>query len=104
MTSCVSRPGTIRTVDPVTVLALGVTVLAWASAFPAIRVGLDTFGPLQLGALRFAVAALPAAFFLAVTRPPLPRLNEVWRFCVGGVFFVALYTTLLNFGETSISA
>ena len=75
MTSCVSQPGTTRTVDPVTVLALGVTVLAWASAFPAIRVGLDTFGPLQLGALRFAVAALPAAFFLAVTRPPLPRLN-----------------------------
>ncbi|MET0744853.1 MAG: DMT family transporter [Microvirga sp.] len=104
MTSCVSQPGTARTVDPVTALALGVTVLAWASAFPAIRAGLDSFGPLQLGALRFAVAALPAALFLAVMRPPLPRLDEAWRFGVGGVFFVALYTTLLNVGETSISA
>ena len=59
MTSCVSQRGTFKAVDPVTVLALGVTILAWASAFPAIRVGLETFGPLQLGALRFAVAALP---------------------------------------------
>ena len=56
-----------------TAVAVFVTVIAWASAFPAIRAGLQAFGPAELGAIRFAVAAVPAAVFLAVTRPPLPR-------------------------------
>jgi drug/metabolite transporter (DMT)-like permease len=85
-------------------VALVVTIGAWASAFPAIRAGLTGFGPLELGAARFAIAALPAALFLAVTRPSLPRLGEVWRFVTGGLFFVCLYTILLNFGEQTVSA
>jgi drug/metabolite transporter (DMT)-like permease len=90
--------------DATTATALGVTILAWASAFPAIRAGLTVFGPLQLGALRFAIAAVPAALFLIVTRPPLPSWPEAWRFLTGGIFFVALYTGLLNLGEETVSA
>ena len=62
------------------------------------------FGPLELGAARFAIAAVPAALFLLITRPALPRWSEAWRFFVGGLFFVALYTTLLNFGEQTVSS
>lgn len=87
-----------------TAVAVVVTVIAWASAFPAIRAGLQAFGPAELGAIRFAVAAIPAAVFLAVTRPPLPRWSQAWRFVYGGIVFVALYTTLLNFGELTVSA
>jgi drug/metabolite transporter (DMT)-like permease len=90
--------------DAATAGAIIVTILAWASAFPAIRAGLTAFGPLELGAARFAIAAVPAALFLLVTRPTLPRLTEAWRFFVGGLFFVALYTTLLNLGEQTVSA
>jgi drug/metabolite transporter (DMT)-like permease len=93
-----------KRLDPVTTASLIMTILAWASAFPAIRAGLAAFGPLELGALRFAVAAVPAALYLLIARPPLPRLHEAWRFGVGGLFFVALYTALLNLGEVSISA
>jgi drug/metabolite transporter (DMT)-like permease len=78
--------------------------VAWASAFPAIRAGLVDFGPLELGAARFAIAAIPAALFLLITRPALPRWSEAWRFFVGGLFFVALYTTLLNLGEQTVSS
>ena len=60
-------------IDATTVIAVAVTVVAWASAFPAIRAGLAAFGPAELGALRFAIAAVPAAIFLAVTRPALPQ-------------------------------
>lgn len=87
-----------------TLAALFVTVLAWASAFPAIRAGLQGFGPVELGAARFAIAALPAALFLIVTRPALPKLNELWRFATGGLFFVCFYTILLNIGEQTVSA
>ena len=81
-------------------IAIVVTIFAWASAFPAIRAGLAAFGPLELGAVRFAIAAVPAAIFLAVTRPALPERGEVWRFGVGGVGFVALYTGAAQYRRT----
>jgi len=93
-----------RTFDTTSIVAIAVTVVAWASAFPAIRAGLTAFGPAELGAIRFAIAAVPAALFLAITRPVLPSLREAWRFAFGGVFFVALYTLLLNFGELTVAA
>ena len=85
-------------------IALVVTIVGWASAFPAIRAGLADFGPLELGSLRFTIAAVPCALFRAVRRPPLPRPREWWRFAFGGVFFIALYTALLNIGEQTISS
>ncbi|TGQ41247.1 MULTISPECIES: DMT family transporter [unclassified Mesorhizobium] len=90
--------------DTTAAVAVALTVVGWASAFPAIRAGLAAFGPLELGALRFAIAAVPAAIFLAVKRPALPKLAELWRFAVGGAVFVALYTAMLNFGEQTVSA
>ena len=90
--------------DPVAAIAIVVTIFAWASAFPAIRAGLAAFGPLELGAVRFAIAAIPAAIYLAVTRPKLPGRGDLWRFGVGGFGFVALYTGLLNYGELTVSA
>ena len=98
-----TRPATVRLDSPTAALIL-FTVVAWASAFPAIRVGLVDYGPLELGAARFAVAALPAALYLLATRPPLPAPGEIWRFVFGGVFFVAVYTVLLNIGELTVSA
>jgi len=97
-------PRANRSFDTATTAAIVVTIIAWASAFPAIRAGLAAFGPLELGAVRFAIAAVPAALFLIVTRPALPRWSEAWRFLTGGLFFVALYTTLLNLGEKTVSA
>jgi len=104
MTMALSTPTTGNRTDTVAVAAVVITIFAWASAFPAIRAGLEVFGPLELGAVRFAVAAIPAAIFLAVTRPKLPEINELWRFGVGGFGFVALYTGLLNYGELTVSA
>ena len=103
MSAIAGRSGT-GPLDAATGAAVVVTIFAWASAFPAIRAGLTSFGPLELGAARFAIAALPAAAFLLVTRPALPRWPEAWRFFVGGLFFVALYTTLLNIGEQTVSS
>lgn len=104
MTMALSTPTTGSKTDSVATIAVVVTIFAWASAFPAIRAGLEAFGPLELGAVRFAIAAIPAAVYLAVTRPKLPEINELWRFGVGGFGFVALYTGLLNYGELTVSA
>ena len=61
-----------RKFDWIAALALAATVIGWASAFPAIRAGLTAFGPLELGSLRFAIAALPCAVLLAIMRPARP--------------------------------
>lgn len=90
--------------DATAISAVIVTILIWASAFPAIRAGLQAFGPVELGAARFAIAGLPAALYLLITRPGWPRGGEIWRILTGGVFFVALYTVLLNIGEQTVSA
>ncbi|MEA1675224.1 DMT family transporter [Nitrospirillum sp. BR 11163] len=90
--------------DGGTLAIVVVTIVIWASAFAAIRAGLKAFGPLELGAARFSIAAVPAALYLLVSRPALPRLDEVWRFATGGLLFVALYTALLNMGERTVSS
>ena len=104
MVATAAGPSTPVRVDAGTFGLLAFTVLAWASAFPAIRAGLLDYGPVELGAARFAVAAVPAALYLLWTRPPLPSRGEWWRFLYGGVFFVAGYTVLLNIGELTVSA
>src|SRR5260370_37393289 len=47
-----------------------VVVIAWGVNFVVIKVGLHGVPPMLLGALRFALAAVPAAFF--VKRPQMP--------------------------------
>ncbi|WP_341894559.1 DMT family transporter [Ferrovibrio terrae] len=107
-TACPALPApsgaTPSRIDTTTLILVAITVLGWASAFPAIRLGLTGFGPLELGALRFGLAAIPAAIFLAVTRPALPGWRDGWRFAFGGVVFVALYTVLLNLGQQTVPA
>lgn len=67
-------------------VALAVLVTAaWGFSFVAIRVGLETFPPLFLVALRFAVAALPAVL---LPRPPIPwaRLAAIGATLFAGNF------------------
>jgi O-acetylserine/cysteine efflux transporter len=55
--------------------ALGVVVI-WGLNFVVMKVGLQDVGPMLLGAMRFALAALP--FLLFVKFPNLP-----WRYVIG---------------------
>lgn len=64
---------------PLSALDLGsllLIVLIWGSNFVVMKIGLQGVGPMLLGALRYAFAALP--LLLLVQRPALP-----WRFVVG---------------------
>jgi len=93
-----------RKFDWITLLALAGTVIGWASAFPAIRAGLTAFGPFELGALRFGIAALPCAVLLLIMRPALPTAREFLRIALRGLVCVAIYTVALNVGEQTVSS
>jgi drug/metabolite transporter (DMT)-like permease len=85
-------------------VCVGVTVLLWASAFPAIRAALAGFGPAELAALRFAIASLVLGVYVALTRPTLPRGADIPRLAVAGALGIAAYNLLLNTGERTVDA
>ncbi|QCP53909.1 EamA/RhaT family transporter [Trinickia violacea] len=85
-------------------LAVAVTVISWASAFPFIRIGLHGLPPLQLAAARFATAAVLVAIWLAWRRPRLPSVRDAVRFLLCGAIGIAAYNALLNTGEKTVSA
>ncbi|WP_351235573.1 DMT family transporter [Streptomyces sp. NPDC002133] len=82
---------------------LGVVVL-WASAFPAIRVGVDGLGVAALSFLRLAIAAVALAVvapFLGVRRP---RPRDLPLIGLAGATGMTAYQVLLNWGEVHVSA
>ncbi|WP_434771556.1 EamA family transporter [Pseudomonas entomophila] len=52
-----------------------VVIVVWGLNFVVIKIGLDGLPPMLLGALRFALVAFPAVFF--IKRPKLP-----WRWLI----------------------
>ncbi|MES2949329.1 MAG: EamA family transporter [Pseudomonadota bacterium] len=68
----------MRAID--TTLALLVTAI-WGLNFSIIKLGLASFDPYLLAAIRFGLCALPAVFFI-------PRPQVAWRYWVGyGLLF-----------------
>ena len=90
--------------DLVAYLAVTVTIITWASAFAAIRVGLHHLTPVQLAAARYCAAAVPAVLYLLIARPPLPAKRDLIRLAIIGPVFIALYAVLLNTGERTVPA
>ena len=93
-----------RRANVAAVLAVAVTVLSWASAFPLIRVGIRELGSLELAAARFTVASALSLAWLAFSRPPLPTRADALRFLLSGLIGISLYNGLLNQGERTVSA
>jgi drug/metabolite transporter (DMT)-like permease len=89
----------------ITALALiAITVVSWASAFAAIRVGLTALPPIELAGARYLAAAVPAAAYLLIVRPFWPSRGDLLRLVVTGLLFITGYSSLLNIGELTIAA
>lgn len=86
-------------------LAAGVTVVAWASAFVAIRALGGSFdaGPLALG--RLLVGSLALGTVLALRRTWVPPTGREWALLtVCGVAWFAVYNVALNAAEQLLDA
>lgn len=86
------------------IAALATTILTWAAAFPAIRIALDGLPPIELAALRFAIAGLLVLAWMSWKRPRLPEWRDAVRFAACGGIGIALYNILLNSGQQTVSA
>ncbi|MEV4256682.1 DMT family transporter [Spirillospora sp. NPDC049652] len=86
------------------ILALGGTVVLWASAFPAIRVGIDGLGVEALSFLRIAVAAVALLLVARPAKVRLPRRRDLPMIALCGATGVTAYQILLNWGEVEVAA
>lgn len=85
-------------------LALAGTVLLWASAFPAIRVGVDGLGFAGLSVARLAVASATLAAAAPLLKVRLPRRRDLPLIVLCGATGMAAYQLLLNWGEVNVAA
>ncbi|KXV62458.1 permease [Acetobacter orleanensis] len=89
---------------PVPVFVAALAILSWASAYPVVRLALQFLPPIPLAAARYALAAVLALIWVGVTRPLLPRVQDLPRFVVCGAIGISLYNILFNVGEQTVSA
>jgi drug/metabolite transporter (DMT)-like permease len=85
-------------------VALGVTVVIWASAFAGIRLALRAYSPGHLTLLRFLVASLVLAIYAALRRMRLPAPRDLPALALLGFTGFSLYHAALNYGEVTVPA
>ena len=93
-----------KRIDTRTLGAAGVTLLFWASAFAAIRVGLTAYEPGHLALLRFLIASAVLGVYAVVTRMRLPEVRDLPAVLLMGLVGITLYHVPLNYGEVTVTA
>ncbi|GAA4386285.1 DMT family transporter [Actinomadura verrucosospora] len=84
--------------------ALAGTVVLWACAFPAIRVGVAGLGLAALSFLRLAVAAVALLAMSPFAGVRLPRRRDLPLIALCGLTGMTAYQVLLNWGEVHVAA
>jgi drug/metabolite transporter (DMT)-like permease len=86
------------------IVAAGVTVLLWASAFVGIRSAGHHFGPGELALGRLAVGAAALGVLMLVRREPLPPRHALPGIALCGLLWFGLYNVALNAAERRLDA
>jgi drug/metabolite transporter (DMT)-like permease len=94
----------VKTLPIPTHVALGATVVLWASAFPAIRVGLPGLGVAGLSVWRLVVASIALAAFAPLLKVRVPRRGDLPLIALAGLAGMSVYQVLLNWGEVHVAA
>ena len=86
------------------IIALGLTLLVWASAFAGIRVALQDYSPFHLAVSRFLIASILLAVLALIKQTPLPERADLPRILLVGLIGIAAYNVALNYGELTVTA
>ena len=85
-------------------LALAATVVLWASAFPAISVGVEGLGVAGLSMARLGVASAALALVAPLLGVRPPRRRDAGAILLCGAAGMSAYQLLLNWGELNVAA
>src|SRR4051794_21489037 len=84
--------------------AFAFAIVSWASAFPAIRLGLAAYSPSQLAFFRFGTAAVALLAIGAAARLRMPPRRDALKMALLGTIGIAFYAVALNYGELQVPA
>lgn len=77
----------------------------WGCSFLFIKLGLQSFTPVQVAYGRVTIGAIVLLVILRATGTRLPRGRETWRhLAVVGLLFCSIPFTLFAYGETQVSS
>ena len=77
----------------------------WGCSFLFIKLGLQSFTPVQVAFGRLAIGALVLLVIARATGTPLPRRRETWRhLAVAALLFCSVPFALFAWGETQVSS
>lgn len=83
---------------------VAVLLIVWATAFVAIRHGLESFSPANLAFLRYLIASLSFIIIACINKFRLPAAKDIPGCIVLGSLGIAAYNLLLNYGEQTVDA
>jgi drug/metabolite transporter (DMT)-like permease len=85
-------------------IALAAALFFWASAFTAIRVGLQAYSPQSLALLRFLVGSIAMGAIAPFVRLPWPTRQQLPLLIVAAVAGIPVYHVSLNYAEVKVGA
>lgn len=80
------------------------TILIWGTAFPAIRLGLESYTPEHLTLLRLLIASFILFLFSFIYKLRLPDLKDIPAIFIFGALGFTIYHIALNYGEKTVNA
>ncbi|AOY16072.1 hypothetical protein BGI23_12915 [Bacillus sp. ABP14] len=80
------------------------TILIWGSAFPAIRLGLESYTPEHLTLLRLLIASFILLLFSFIYKLRLPDLKDIPAIFIFGALGFTIYHIALNYGGKTVNA
>ncbi|VEP11771.1 Uncharacterized transporter YdfC [Hyella patelloides LEGE 07179] len=86
------------------IFAIVAAILFWASAFPAIRIALNTYTPTELAFLRYVVASITLVIYAVGRRMSLPRSRDLPAIAILGFIGFTVYNIMLNAGQMTVAA
>ncbi|MEC2799662.1 DMT family transporter [Bacillus thuringiensis] len=80
------------------------TIIIWGTAFPAIRMGLESYTPEHLTLLRLLIASFILLLFSFIYKLRLPDLKDIPAIFMFGALGFTFYHIALNYGEKTVNA
>lgn len=91
-------------IDSRIIIAIGITILLWASSFAAVRASLQAFTPGHIALFRFLIASILLAVSALVTHTKLPALKDIPVIFLLGFLGVFAFHTAQNYGQVTVTA
>ena len=94
----------MKKLDGRTLIAVGITLLFWSSAFAGIRAALADYSPKHLVLFRFLVASVVLAGYAVLTRMRLPDKRDLPAILLLGFLGITIYHVALAYGQVTVTA